>query len=384
MTRLLAPLLLLSACAEPGLGDAFHAMEVFVEEDADGATDKLVRMVDRARDTLHVALPYGQDEVLAEAVIDAWDRGIEVEVITDVDLSTDAVADPAIAALLAAGVPTTLADGEVEYFDFALNIDVAWRSRETLMSHGYVIADRSEALLGTHVGTTGAGERVLVALKGEPILEDLLTEHNQVFGGADATSPTAFDGMAKSIADYRWIYPTRTDVMLEIWFSPQERVTKRIIDAAYQARSSVKVLTDEMTNDGLAKALQAKAADGFDVELIVGPRFGVTSDDLSGVVRFDTPAVPKYRVPDTVPVVPTIVLVDFQPDRTGTQNLARAYILSHDLYSAKRIDGFQRTVVNDQLIDGTLLVFRDADEPSPELRVLADVFERYKSLAEAL
>ncbi|MFT4623835.1 MAG: phosphatidylserine/phosphatidylglycerophosphate/cardiolipin synthase-like enzyme [Myxococcota bacterium] len=371
-------------CAAPGMGDAFHQMEVLVVEDADGATDQLVRMVDRAKDTLHIALPYGQDEALAGAVIDAWDRGVDVQVITDIDLSTDATTDPAIALLLQSGVPTTLADDEVAYFDFALGIDVSWRSRETLMSHGYVIADRADALLGTHVGALGAGERVHVALRGEPILEDLLTEHNQVFGGADATSPTAFDGMAKSIADYRWIYPTRTDVMVEIWFSPQERVTKRIIDAVYQARSSVRVLSDEMTNDGLALALQAKAANGFDVEVVVGPRFGLTSEDLSDVLRYDTPDVPKFRVPATTPVIPTLVLVDYEPDRTGAQNLARAHILSHDLYSAKRIDGFQRTVVNDQLIDGTLLVFRDSNEPSAELRVLADVYERYKNLAEAL
>ncbi len=380
MMRSLPLLLLTVACAEPKMGDSFHALEVFVEEDADGATDKLVRLVDRARDTLHIGLPYGQDTVLAEAIVDAHDRGVLVEVVTDVDLATDPVVDPAIAAVIAAGVPTTLADGEVSYFDFALNIDVSWRSRETLMSHGYVISDTTEALVGTHVGHVGVGERVLVGLQGEPILEDLLSEHNQVFGGADATSPTAYDGMAKSIADFRWNYPTRTDVMLEMWFSPQERTTKRVIDAVYGARSSIRVLTDEMTNDGLAYALQEKAASGFEVEVIVGPRFGLTSDDLADALRFETPDVRKRRVPDDVPVIPTLVLVDFDTD----QNEARAHLLSHDLYSAKRIDGFQRTVVNDQLIDGSLLVLRDADTPSVELQALADVYRRYEALSEAL
>jgi phosphatidylserine/phosphatidylglycerophosphate/cardiolipin synthase-like enzyme len=374
------PLLLALGCADPAMSDAFHGLEVFVEEDADGATDKLIRLVDRARDTLRIALPYGQDTVLAEAIIDAWDRGIDVQVVTDVDLATDPTTDPAIAQILSAGVPTTLADGEVEYFDFALNIDVSWRSQETIMSHGYVIADRDEALVGTGVGQTAPGERVLLALTGEPILEDLLSEHNQVFGGADATSPTAYDGMAKSIADYRWNYQTRSDVMLEIWFSPQERTTKRLIDAVYGARSSVRVLTDEMTNDGLSRALQEKASTGFDVEVIVGPRFGLTSEDLADDLRFETPDVRKRRITEATPVIPTLVLVDYDTQQTE----AKAHILTHDLYSAKRIDGFQRTVVNDQLIDGTLFVLRDADEPSPELEALADVYKRYEAISEAL
>jgi hypothetical protein len=235
-------------------------------------------------------------------------------------------------------------------------------------------------LVGTGVGQTAPGERVLLALTGEPILEDLLSEHNQVFGGADATSPTAYDGMAKSIADYRWNYQTRSDVMLEIWFSPQERTTKRLIDAVYGARSSVRVLTDEMTNDGLSRALQEKASTGFDVEVIVGPRFGLTSEDLADDLRFETPDVRKRRITEATPVIPTLVLVDYDTQQTE----AKAHILTHDLYSAKRIDGFQRTVVNDQLIDGTLFVLRDADEPSPELEALADVYKRYEAISEAL
>ena len=55
--------------------------------------------------------------------------------------------------------------------------------------------------------------------------------------------------------------------------------------------------------------VQEKAASGFEVEVIVGPRFGLTSDDLADALRFETPDVRKRRVPDDVPVIPTLVLV---------------------------------------------------------------------------
>ena len=92
---------------------------------------------------------------------------------------------------------------------------------------------------------------------------------------------TAFSNMQKSIADNRWLYRTQSSLDLEVWLGPQERLTKRIIDAVYGARSSVRVLTNDFANEGLTQALQAKAGHGFNVQVIVGPGMRGSNSALS-------------------------------------------------------------------------------------------------------
>jgi len=377
--RTLLPLLLVACTASPPkLGQIFSQVEVFTEDDPSAASEYFIDVVDRSRDTLHIALPAGENEALADAIIAAFDRGVEVEVVTDIDQA----ADLGTAALIDAAVPVTLADGEITYFDFNVNDDVSWRSDQTLMTHAFMIADRRRLVNASSMGWMRTGPTVIMDVVSEELVEDFLSEHNQVFGGVDATATTAFDGLAKSIADYRWLYHTQTDVQLEVWFGPQERLTKRVIDAVYGARASVYVLTDDFANEGLAHALQAKAADGFDVQVIVGPGFGSTSTILSRVLEDETPNLPKYQVTG-VDSVPTVVLVDFEKARDNHRYRSRAMVLSHDLYSAARLHRNQE-VVNDQLIDGNLWVFNDDNTPSAELLALLALWEDAFANAEVL
>lgn len=372
------PVFLVACSASPPkLGQMFSQVEIFTPDDVAVATDRVVEVIDGADDTLHIALPAGENEALSDAILDAWDRGVDVEVVTDIDQAGDA----GVASLLNSDVPVTLADGEITYFDFNVNDDVSWTSSQTLMTHAFVIADRRRLINASSIGWLRSGPTVLMDVVSEEIVEDYLSEHNQVFGGADATSTTAFDGLAKSVADFRWLYHTQTDVQLEVWFGPQERLTKRVIDAVYGARASVYVLTNDFANEGLAHALQTKAADGFDVQVVVGPGFGSSSTILSRVLEDETPDLPKYRT-SGVDSVPTIVLVDFEKARDNHRYRSRAMVLSHDLYSAARLHRNQE-VINDQLIDGNLWVFNDYDTPSAELEALRAVWEDALATAEA-
>lgn len=345
-------LLCLAACTAPDLAESFNHLEVELVDGEDAVVAAFVDLADVASDSLHVALPAGESIALGEAILDAWDRGVEVEVVTDVDRADDAAID----LLLQSEVPVTLADDGIQYFDFNQNVDVSWTSEQTIMSHAFAVADRQRIVAANRAGFLGDEPRVLFRLEGEEIVEDILTEHNQVFGGADAVATTAFDGMAKSVADARWLYRTQSDLDLQIWFGPQERLTKRVIDQVYAARANVWVMTDDFANEGLAKALQDKAAWGFDVKVVVGPGFGSTSSLLSNLLR-QTPDVEKVQVTDAGHL-PTIVLVDFQNARDGLKHTSYAYVLTHDLYSAARIYRGAE-VVNDQLIDGALWVVSD-------------------------
>ena len=375
-------LLALSGCAGPDVTDAFTRVDLFAPDGGEGANAAFVEVIDSAETFLAVALPAADAPAVTDALIEAWDRGVEVEVVTDVDQESD----PGIQALIAAEIPVQLADGAIGYFDFNQNRDVSWSSTLVRFTHAYAIADQRRFAAATRAGDRDPGTALVLRGRSEDLTEDLLYEHNQVFGGIDSTALTAFSSPAKSIADMRWIYPTQTEVPLQMWLGPQERVTKRIIDAAYGAKQSIWILTDDFANDGLARALQEKAAAGFDVQVVTGPRLGSSSGTLTNVLRNDTPDVQKSRI-TAEGRIPTLVLIDYDRARDDRLHTARAMFATHDLYSSSRFFRGQE-VVNDQLIDGMLFVYEDHREAgSPladEMLLLEQVWLDHLNRAEPL
>lgn len=378
---LLTSSLLLTACAEADLDGLFAQVDVSSGGRAEAA-EAAIDLIDSAENSLRIALPAGEDTELTDAIVAAWDDGIDVEVTTDFDQ----VDDPGIQALLDAGVPTTRTNDGLEYFEFVLGDDVSWESADTILSTSFVVADRTRFVAASDLGFAHDSTRILMVGRGEDLCDDLIKEHNQLMGNgqdaSDSTSTTAFDNQAKSIADPRWRYPLRTGAHVEVWFGPQERVTKRIIDAVYMARADIKVLTDDFGNEGLSKALQDKAEHGFDVQVVLGPRFDPRGSALNRQFAGDTPGVAKSQVQEGR--VPTIVLIDTEVARDNKQYPTRGFVLSHDLYSAERLYRGS-PVITDQLIDGVLFTFEDAvagrEAPSPELQTLIDVFEEHAARA---
>jgi hypothetical protein len=362
------------ACSAPDSGDLFPAVDASVKNDSE-TISAFLEVVDSAKRSLQVALPSGSSTDLADGIIAARDRGVDVEVITDVDIEQSTT----ISALIDAEIPLRLADGPVAYFDFSTNTDVSWSSDQTVMSHAFAVADGLRFVNASDVGSSG-GVRVVFEGRGEELCEDMLKEHRQIFAGIDSTALTGFSAMAKSIADHRWRYGTSQDADLEVWFGPQERLGKRITDAVYSARHSVRILTNEFANEGLAIALQEKAADGFDVQVIVGPNFGQASSILSRVLQNEADDVDKLQI--TVDGhVPTVVLID--ADRAYSDSSSRGMVASHAIYpSTKLYRG--SALINDQYVDGNLWVINDWDERSELLETLVEAYQYHLDNAEAL
>lgn len=382
-------LLLLVGCSAPGMEDYFVQLDVQTTTDEAGATAAMIDAIEDAEKTLEIALPRAEDTAISDAIVAAWDAGVDVEVVTDIDSRDGA----GIVAIAEAGIPLRYADGSVTYFDFNANDDVEWTSDQVIMSHAFVVADDLRVVNATSVGGAGDGSQIVFQASNEDLADDLHLEHNQLMGGSDATALTAFSAPAKSQADIRWVYPTQSDAVYELWLGPQERVTKRVIDAIYTARRSVRVMSNEVANDGISRALQSKSSWGFDVELIVGPDFGSTLQQLEDQVVDQTPDVQKFRFTDAVDV-PTLVLIDIEGKDGDLDVLPRAYVLSHDLFSASRFyeDRLGRLleVTTDQLIDGNLNVITDEDhrydgshsDPESELAPLIDLYMDHLDRAE--
>lgn len=367
----------LVGCAAPDADELFGAVELTVADGADAASAPFVERVKDAKDTLHVAMPGGDDTAFADALVDAWGRGVDVEVITDYDLRDSA----AVTTLTAAEVPVRLADAGLTYFEFNLGADVVYPSEMTIMSSAWVVADRRTALVGSTLGAAGTGARVIYDVRGEDLIDDLLGEHNQVFGGTDATAVTAFDGPAKSITDLRWRYGTGDTTDLEMWFGPQERLTKRVIDAVYAARTDVRILTDDLANEGLAKAVQDKAERGFDVQVIVGPSFGASSTQLARLLADDAPDVDLRQVTG-VDVVPTVVIVNWAEQGSGLRARTQVMVMTHDLWSAARLYRGE-PLENDQLIDGVMWTLSTSGEPDAAMKQLLALWQDHYDRSEA-
>ena len=56
---------------------------------------------------------------------------------------------------------------------------------------------------------------------------------------------------------------------LGLYFGPQERLMKRVIDDAYGATSSIRIVTESFTNQFLLDALRYKASIGYTVQVVV-------------------------------------------------------------------------------------------------------------------
>ncbi|TVQ91333.1 MAG: hypothetical protein EA397_09735 [Deltaproteobacteria bacterium] len=375
----------LVACAAPVPGSRgidFGIDPTFETGTTDDAAAAAVDLIDSTTHTLRIALPAGQDTRITDAILSAWRAGVDVEVVTDWDQQND----PGILDLMEAEVPLRLANDGLEYFEFALGRDVVFPSEDTVLSSSFICSDRIFFLIANDLGHVDERARFILSGNGQDFTDDLLKEHNQLFGGTDAVSTTAFANPAKSIADPRWLYRMHDGRGLELWFGPQQRLTKRIIDAIYRARANVRVLTDDLSNDGLARALQDKAGLGFDVEVIVGEQFGTNSSALARDFLNSSPDVVRRRIRGPNP---TVVIIDTERARDGHYYPARVFSLSHDLVSAKRL--YQGDPVkNDQLIDGVLWVVEDElHQGSPRrysqpLRLAVDLYEDHFARSRGL
>jgi hypothetical protein len=374
-------LLALLACAEPDLSEVFNVVTLEATQDAQFAVDTLIGEIDAAQTDIALSVPGMVQTDLSDAIIQAHENGVPVQVNTDID----SVGDAGIAALIDAGVPTTLADGEVAYFEFAFNEDVAWTSDQVIMSHTTLITDFSSVVNASTLSDAD-GWRLVWTATGENLSEDLNIEHNQIHGGSDASSLTAYSSLAKSLADIRWLYPSDDEINLQVWLGPQERLIKRTIDASWGARANIWVMTNDFFDEGLARALQAKARDGFDVRVVVGPDFGTTADTLSEIL-LEGGRIDIVQVTDGT--VPTTVLVDTIRDRNGNWNSPTAMCLSHDIISAGRfyVNSQRETeaTVTDQLVDGNMWMLEQYGEaPSGDLAALNDLFLTLYESGDAL
>jgi len=253
-------------------------------------TERAAEIVANAEVSLDVALEHFESPELAQYLIAAAARGIKVRVIGDVDRR----AQDGFRLLESAGIEVVYGDGAVTWQAVFGRELVQRTGEDNLMTHNFIIADRLRILNLTGGFALDGDEGVQAGFiaASEDLAKDFGDCFDQLHGGIFATAQTFYDDSVSADTNNRTSYPIE-DGVVELYFGPQERLVKEVIDRIYAAKTSVYIATTELKNREMARALRYKAEAEFDVKIVLAgppaiPMTGIenirTNADVDGTV----------------------------------------------------------------------------------------------------
>lgn len=310
-----------------------HKFEV-VAESRDGTTtiaDAAIAAVNRAEETAWIAADVFTNDALAEALVQASARGVDVRVVGDADRAgqpgfvrlVDALpmveeATGSHADRVSNVVPAyRFGNGELNYSPQP-DVDVSRAGDDSQMTSNFVVVDELYVVGATHGFGAEPFEQIGFDAASEWLGRDFADEFRQMHAGVFSTTLNAYNGPLKSDTNNRTFY--RTDnARMELYFGPQERLMKRMIDDVYAARASVLVVSDFITSRPLSEALRYKAEAGFDVQVIVSEssrdlissRVGALEREFAGLENASIRTVSDLGAGS--PLQLDVVIVDAEP-----------------------------------------------------------------------
>jgi phosphatidylserine/phosphatidylglycerophosphate/cardiolipin synthase-like enzyme len=175
---------------------------------------------------------------IRDALIDADHRGVLVRVVVE----SDNLDEPEIQNLMKAG------------------IDVLGDRREGMMHNKFAILDRQEIWTGSMNFTLNGAYRSdnnLIHVRSARLAEDYLVEFEEMF------VDDQFGPDSPADAPYPKMQIEGTPV--EVYFSPDDRVQRRLVDLIGEARQSIYFLAYSFTSDAIAEVILERAAAGVRV-----------------------------------------------------------------------------------------------------------------------
>ncbi|NWJ98067.1 MAG: hypothetical protein HXX20_20105 [Chloroflexi bacterium] len=210
-----------------------------------GPDEPLVKMMDKATKTLDVA-DYDFDLAnVADAMVRAKARGVQVRMVTDSDtinnVKNKEVQD-ALSKLKKANIPFIGDErGPIMHNKFTI-VDNQWLSTGSM---NYTDGDTYH--LNNH----------LIILNYAPLAQNYTAEFEKMFVKKQF-GPNKDKGVPNPVV-------TIQGVKVENYFAPEDGVAQRIIDTIAPAKQSVYFLAFSFTHDGIGQAIQDKAKAGLKV-----------------------------------------------------------------------------------------------------------------------
>jgi phosphatidylserine/phosphatidylglycerophosphate/cardiolipin synthase-like enzyme len=217
--------------------------------------EKLIQAIDAAQSSIHIAAFEFNLTPVAEALVRAQQRGVDVRWVTDDEhgLESDAEAGHGQFAILqAAGIPIK-DDG-----------------RSALMHDKFWIFDRKSVWTGSTNITLNDNFRNnnnVIFLHSPTLAEIYEREFAEMWAGKfGATSPSTLSQQSL----------TQDGVALQIYFAAEDEVIDRLLPLLARAQTSIRFMAFSFTHDGMEQTMLERAAAGVDIQGIFENRASLT------------------------------------------------------------------------------------------------------------
>jgi phosphatidylserine/phosphatidylglycerophosphate/cardiolipin synthase-like enzyme len=202
----------------------------------------LVQSLDGARLSIDVACYHINLEEIGAALLRAQERGVNVRLVTDDEQAGEAV----LQKLAQAG------------------LDVKDDGHPALMHHKFIVIDGFEVWTGSMNLTTGSlfhDDNNLLHLRSAELAADFSREFEEMFR----------DGRFGALSEPDTPYPRIDfgDATVEVLFSPEDGVARRLVQLIGEADGSIDVLAFAFTSDALAEAMLESQERGVRVRGVI-------------------------------------------------------------------------------------------------------------------
>lgn len=207
-----------------------------------GPDQALAEAIDAARYSVDVAIYHLDLWSIRDALLRAHERGLEVRMVVE----SDNLLEPEVQRLADAGIP------------------VVGDRRESLMHHKFVVIDRFEVWTGSMnltIGSAYQDNNDLIRIRSGPVAEDFTREFEEMF------VEDRFGQLSRADTPYPLVTVEGTEV--EVLFSPDDGVARRIIDLLSGAQHTIEFLAFSFTSDPIGEVLLERSRAGVSVRGVV-------------------------------------------------------------------------------------------------------------------
>jgi phosphatidylserine/phosphatidylglycerophosphate/cardiolipin synthase-like enzyme len=195
--------------------------------------------IDGAQKTIDMAMYNFSLQNVADALLRAQDRNVQIRVV----MESDSI------------------DGPIPQYLMENDIPVLGDRKESLMHNKFIVIDGLEVWVGS-LNLTPSGtykdHNHMVRLRSSRIAQNYITEFEEMFiddrFGAGSPSNTPYPQV------------TLDGRLVEVYFSPDDGVAKRLVSLIEDAAESVYFLAYSFTSDDIGDAMLARAAAGVEVQ----------------------------------------------------------------------------------------------------------------------
>jgi phosphatidylserine/phosphatidylglycerophosphate/cardiolipin synthase-like enzyme len=215
-----------------------------------GVDSNIIPLINQATQRIDVALFEFDLQNVADALIDAHTRGVDVRLVYDDEHTED---DPQVDQLIDAGIPA-VAD-----------------ERSAFMHNKFLVIDGQTVVTGSMNFTENGVYRNnnnLIVIRSARLAENYTTEFEEMFI-EEEFGPRSPSNTPNPVI-------TLDGVRIENYFAPEDEVITRLVELVEGAEESVNFMAFAFTQDDLGSAMRAAVRDGVDVAGVFETRGAAT------------------------------------------------------------------------------------------------------------